>query len=1462
MEGIGHSKPKPIHTAPADGAPDAPDAAGAQTDAQTHPQAHAATSPGSALLSPSRSQRRLRNSPSVSFREETTVISPATPSALGRHASSNDAGNDAGSSDGMPSPAGPSAVYSGDFSNSAYAYAAYAAYGPPASVVSAASGPSAAPAVGRSSLDAPGPSALPAPAAQQSLSLNINTNRFSALPSSTPSATSPLGSPKGGSRLGRSKTMPTKRSVVNGDDDDISEVTSSAFGTTLNGAQASGVGAAAAAKATGAAANGPGGASNPRGAQGLSAAALRRTQTLPSRRVQLLQEDAGINTETDPAGSLMRTLSFRRKQERPLQPYGIVPYPSKEEAAAPYPATLRRINSDARSMHITAVNYVSTPKDSALPTSPAATPLYKTLQRMPSLAFRTQNANASVSSLQKQQQQMQQQQHYAASSGYGGEGGSDAGFSAGSERVEKYRRDVHDSFKFRAFTRKAISFQRRQWFTNICCISLCPFLMIMVSFLLKSVISNLTNSNANAYQILYCSNELSINEQNWPIYNLSGAGITVTPASEVPNAIPNLPVRHANFFTRASLVDLSARDVFSQLSSTTLTGSLPCVNWFGLAYPYDNNDMYERAPSRQVKDYANKDSLYTSQVNSGWLDILAPLLNGDLTSPISRQAISLARAFAVYQTRPWAVVAMEPGVDRNVIGTAPREQLLQSGDQIPKYNFKPANSSNGMLDTIESRYAVQIEVIPYSFKGYQKVPYFNISSSSRQSDLDAMFQSTIQQAINNLARVDAFALQGSPTDAQVATLLSRIGEAASVVPYAAVLFKRVDHPNKNYSYVMQVGNDERLDKTPGFPTSGFRMLLQQAQLSNAIARFSSPALQGVSITQGIRSFPVLGQTTFDIPFGSIIGRILYPLGISFLLPIFTISLVRDKEMRVVTMLRMNGLGSPSAYYIAEYVTFLLNYIVSTAIFWIAGYLTRLELFTKTDPLVLLILFILWGNIQVTLAMFFNSIYRRSRIALIGVFLIVVCGVVTSFILDEVFPEKGEFPIVLCVWPPLAFYRALGVLNRAATSSLQVPYILSMVAPGDELFSIIIALAVEIVVFILLSIYLGNVVPSEFGTNLPWHYPFTSLATKFGLKKNTISQSPMQPREGGEIDVPGEDDDVRAERVRVLRGNYDPSAPLVMRDMAKQYTTEAGTKKQAVTNITLAVDTGTVFGLLGPNGAGKTSLISILTGVYEPTAGDATLAGYDIIAESDAAFRSIGVCPQFDILWPDLTVDEHLFFYARLKGVSREYEREAVVASAELVKLETLRGRRIKNLSGGEKRRLSIAIALVADPRVVFLDEPTTGLDPEVRRSVWDVIARARSNRAILMTTHSMEEAEVCCQRIGIMAKGTMRCVGTAARLKDLYGAGYKLYIYGESKALDAAEQYILAKVLPRGGRSNRIQVFNNVRLYTFRPEGDELAVIFETLTNEHRRYGIQSWGISQTTLDEIFTSLITEEDAS
>ena len=212
--------------------------------------------------------------------------------------------------------------------------------------------------------------------------------------------------------------------------------------------------------------------------------------------------------------------------------------------------------------------------------------------------------------------------------------------------------------------------------------------------------------------------------------------------------------------------------------------------------------------------------------------------------------------------------------------------------------------------------------------------------------------------------------------------------------------------------------------------------------------------------------------------------------------------------------------------------------------------------------------------------------------------------------------------------------------------------------------------------------------------------------------------------------------------------------------------------EAVKGINFRVAEGEIFGLLGPNGAGKSTLIRMMTTLIPVTAGRALVAGYDVAKSPDDVRRIIGVIPQALTSDPDLTVEENLTIYAKLYSVPRDRREKNIAEVLEAVDLTKWRGAQTKTLSGGMRRRLEIARGLVHDPRIFFLDEPTTGLDPVSRIAVWEMLnkLKARRNLTILITTHYMEEADKLCDRIAIVDHGTLVALGTPMQLKSSVAA--------------------------------------------------------------------------------------------
>ena len=207
--------------------------------------------------------------------------------------------------------------------------------------------------------------------------------------------------------------------------------------------------------------------------------------------------------------------------------------------------------------------------------------------------------------------------------------------------------------------------------------------------------------------------------------------------------------------------------------------------------------------------------------------------------------------------------------------------------------------------------------------------------------------------------------------------------------------------------------------------------------------------------------------------------------------------------------------------------------------------------------------------------------------------------------------------------------------------------------------------------------------------------------------------------------------------------------------------------EAVKDVNFSVADGEIFGLLGPNGAGKSTLIRMMTTLIPLTSGRAIIAGHDVAKEPDAVRRLIGVIPQALTSDPDLTVEENLRIYAKLYSVPKAERIHNINEVLEAVDLLKWRGAQVKTLSGGMRRRVEIARGLVHNPRIFFLDEPTTGLDPVSRIAVWEMLSnlRATRNLTILITTHYMDEADKLCDRLAIVDHGTLVALGTPLELK-------------------------------------------------------------------------------------------------
>ncbi|KAG8475745.1 hypothetical protein CXB51_032540 [Gossypium anomalum] len=324
-----------------------------------------------------------------------------------------------------------------------------------------------------------------------------------------------------------------------------------------------------------------------------------------------------------------------------------------------------------------------------------------------------------------------------------------------------------------------------------------------------------------------------------------------------------------------------------------------------------------------------------------------------------------------------------------------------------------------------------------------------------------------------------------------------------------------------------------------------------------------------------------------------------------------------------------------------------------------------------------------------------------------------------------------------------------------------------------------------------------------------------------------------------------------EKVEQLLLESTTSYPIICDNLKKIYPARDGNPaKIAVRGLSLALPRGECFGMFGPNGGGKTSLINMMIGLTKPTSGTAYLQGLDILTSMDTIYTSMGVCPQHDLLWETLTGREHLLFYGRLKNLKGSALNQAVEGSLKSVNLfhGGVADKHAGKYSGGMKWRLSVAISLIGDPKVVFMDEPSTGLDPASRNSLWSVVKQAKRDRAIILTTHSMEEAEVLCDRLGIFVDGALRCIGNAKELKGRYGGSYIFTITTYSNNEEEVENMV-QHLSPN---ANKIYRISGTQKFEMPKQEVRIADVFQAVENAKSRFTVFAWGSADTTLEDVF----------
>ncbi|GMH40482.1 hypothetical protein BSKO_08386 [Bryopsis sp. KO-2023] len=605
------------------------------------------------------------------------------------------------------------------------------------------------------------------------------------------------------------------------------------------------------------------------------------------------------------------------------------------------------------------------------------------------------------------------------------------------------------------------------------------------------------------------------------------------------------------------------------------------------------------------------------------------------------------------------------------------------------------------------------------------------------------------------------------------------------------------------------------------------------------------------------------ETKLTLEISSLIAVILFTWVMQLLLPSMLVQLVYEKENRLRIMMKMHGLGD-LAYWLVNYLYYLTIYSVYMIVFLIIGSLVDLAIFTRNDYSVMIIFFFLFGNVQIAFAFVLSTFFRGSRTSTVFSFLWVFgTGLVGNLLVALLIQRDRWYVHLIELIPAFGAYRGLFEMAqygfRSAFSNDEGLKWSSFSEKNNHMGYIMAVFVVEWPLFFLLAWYLDQVTVSGAGVK---RSPLFFLEGFKKKKKGGPARGPAVSAVGGSVPVDFESEDVKQERQRVLgmTSNDLKEHSIVVNGLRKVFPPiEGNPEKVAVQDLTVAVRKGEVFGLLGPNGAGKTTSINMLIGFLSPSSGYAFVDGFDIMSDMQEIYSLMGVCPQHNLLWNTLTGREHLYFYGRLKGLRGDELSNAADSALKSVHLfyGGVGNKKTQTYSGGMKRRLSVAISLIGNAKVVYLDEPSTGLDPASRRNLWDVVKNAKEDKAIILTTHSMKEAEVLCDRLGIFVGGKMVVIGNPKELTSRYG-GYLVFTLTTRPEYVAEACKLVNQTFPKA-----TQTYSVGGTVKFELPSDHVATsnVFDFMESAKKQIKIEDWGVANVTLEEVFIKIAKEAGA-
>lgn len=645
------------------------------------------------------------------------------------------------------------------------------------------------------------------------------------------------------------------------------------------------------------------------------------------------------------------------------------------------------------------------------------------------------------------------------------------------------------------------------------------------------------------------------------------------------------------------------------------------------------------------------------------------------------------------------------------------------------------------------------------------------------------------------------------------------------------------------------GSRNRLDNDGGVPVGYIRegfLPIQHALTMSWLALASGVTDTGIPAIH-LQRFPYRAYT-YDQLLSGLRQLLPFVILLSFIYPASTVTkyVTSEKELQLKEIMKLIGVHNWLhwvAWFVKSYIMLMLVVFLIMSLIMVKFYASVAVLtFSSWVPVLLFLHTYVVTSVCLCfmLAVLFSKASTASAVAAIFWFLTYIPYSFGYYYYERLSLMSKLLISLIFSNSALGFGIHVIVMWEGTGEGITWRNMFHPVSTDDSLtlFYIIMTMSFGSIMFISICLYVEQVFPGEYGVPRRWNFMCHKNYWRQYVPSLNIVPSFQTILHGS----------AKAKSCRRAR-----EVGIQLFNLQKNYG-----KLKAVKGISLKMHRNEITVLLGHNGAGKTTTINMITGIVKPTSGTAIVNGYDIRTHLAKARESLGICPQNNILFKEMSVRDHIIFFSKLKGIrgTKAVENE-VGKYMTMLKLQDKSYVAAKNLSGGMKRKLSLCCALCGNAKVVLCDEPSSGIDAAGRRSLWDLLQSEKDGRTILLTTHYMDEADVLGDRIAILSEGKLQCQGTSFYLKKRFGTGYLLVCIMQSGCDVGAVTQLIRKYVPPIKPERVLGTELTYRLPT--EYSKKFAELLQDLDEKCTQLQLVGYGLSGATLEDVFMAVNTDK---